>query len=312
VAAGETLYALTGITFGDPDITWQSVRQVLPPTVAYGILLGPFVLWALLRLSGYRPEAPATAAGLLSGRELVTAGAGALAGVAAGSAVRDTGSGRGPRLRAGTAPGRWAGDQRPGGGARPGGGSGGWGSRAPRLRLRGGVAGSAIARPAAPARLLPAISLRLGRGHRRDGLIGGPSGPAGAPALGGTGGRRRRFRRVRFSGSSPALGPAGQARRSRPARLRLGGRRGDGLVGGGALGRGSPASGGRRGAAPGRGTFRTGAFGNGIGGGRGLGRFLAGRRRGYAAPRFRRSGGGRLRRLLARAGRRPAGWRIGG
>src|SRR5262245_27515239 len=39
VAAGEALYALAGMTFGDPDITWQSVRLVLPVSVAYDILL---------------------------------------------------------------------------------------------------------------------------------------------------------------------------------------------------------------------------------------------------------------------------------
>ena len=53
VAAGETLYALAGMTFGDPDITWQSVRQVLPVSVAYDILLCPFVLYAVVRFGGY-------------------------------------------------------------------------------------------------------------------------------------------------------------------------------------------------------------------------------------------------------------------
>src|SRR5262252_3939546 len=32
-AAGEALYALVGLIFGDPDVTWQAVRQVLPPAV---------------------------------------------------------------------------------------------------------------------------------------------------------------------------------------------------------------------------------------------------------------------------------------
>ena len=53
VAAGEALYALAGMTFGDPDITWQSVRLVLPVSVAYDILLCPFVLYAVVRFGGY-------------------------------------------------------------------------------------------------------------------------------------------------------------------------------------------------------------------------------------------------------------------
>ena len=53
VAAGEALYAVAGMTFGDPDITWQSVRLVLPVSVAYDILLCPFVLYAVVRFGGY-------------------------------------------------------------------------------------------------------------------------------------------------------------------------------------------------------------------------------------------------------------------
>src|SRR5262245_45046280 len=105
VAAGETLYALAGMTFGDPDITWQSVRLVLPVSVAYDILLCPFVLYAVVRFGGYSGWASAGRRGResLAGRE--PAGAGLLGGVAAaglaagGAAVRDTRSGREPRLR---------------------------------------------------------------------------------------------------------------------------------------------------------------------------------------------------------------------
>jgi len=105
VAAGEALYALAGMTFGDPDITWQSVRLVLPVSVAYDILLCPFVLYAVVRFGGYGGWAMAGRRELdsLAGRE--PAGTGLLGGVAAaglaagGAAVRDTRSGREPRLR---------------------------------------------------------------------------------------------------------------------------------------------------------------------------------------------------------------------
>lgn len=304
VAAGETLYALVGIIFGDPGITWHSARQVLPAAVTYDILLSPFALYALARLGGYRAQRAGALGPGLGGHDLASAGAAALAGVAAaGGAVRDTGSGRGPRLRAGGARqvGAWSGGEREPGTRvhRPG---------APRLRLRGGVAGSAAAAPAGPPRLLAAVHPRFGRARRRDGLIGGAPGSAARTAIGG---RPGSLRAAAFSGGPSALTAGGQARGPRPARLRLGSRhRGDGLVGGGALGRGSswgPAA--RRGRAPGRGAFRGSSLGSGMGaGGPARGRFLPRRRRpgggpgSGVAPRFR--GRGRLRRLLPRRGGR--------
>ena len=101
-AAGEALYALVGLIFGDPDVTWQAVRQVLPAAVFYDLLISPFVLYAVAWLGGHARWGSDTApAGLLTGRELAAAGGGVLAGVAAASgAVRDTGAGRSPRLRA--------------------------------------------------------------------------------------------------------------------------------------------------------------------------------------------------------------------
>jgi rod shape-determining protein MreD len=248
-AAGEALYALVGITFGDPDITWHAVRQVLPPAAAYDVLLSPFVLCALVWLGGYREQPAAAGAGLPAGGELATAGAAALAGMAAaGSAVRDTGSGRGPRLRAAGA--RPAGPLRPaawtGGERFSGQEPGTWvhRPRSLRLRLGGGVPGSAAAgaagRTAAPARLLPTVRLRLGQPRRRDGLIGGPAGAAaggsarpafralpGRSAMGragglssgwlGGGGRNGGLRATSFSGSPSALAPGGQVRPRRRA-----------------------------------------------------------------------------------------------
>jgi rod shape-determining protein MreD len=344
-AAGEALYALVGITFGDPDITWHAVRQVLPPAVGYDVLLSPFVLYALVWLGGYREQPAGAGTGLLTGGEPATAGAAALAGVAAaGSAVRDTGSGRAPRLRpAGGRPAGWTSGERLSG-LEPG----AWvrRPRSPRLRLGDGVPGSAAARAAgrtgAPARLLPTVHLRLGQPRRRDGLIGGAasavaggSGPgfravpgrsaagrAGGPSRGwlGGGGRNGRLRATAFSGSPSALaprrrGPAGPLS-GRGPRLRLGGgRRGDGLVGGGSPGRSSWGRAPRAVAAPGKGAFRNASFRTGTpvsGGaaGRFPGRRFPGPRRGgnSAAPRFRGARDSWLRRLL-RGARRGRGWR---
>ena len=140
-----------GMTFGDPDITWQSVRLVLPVSVAYDILLCPFVLYAVVRFGGYGGWAMAGRRELesLAGRE--PAGAGLLGGVAAaglaagGAAVRDTRSGREPRLRpaAGRQADGWIGGHLTG----PGQQAGPWVSRRRplHLRARGGVAGSAAA-----------------------------------------------------------------------------------------------------------------------------------------------------------------------
>ena len=174
-AAGEVLYALTGLIFGDPDITWQAVRQVLPAAVTYDLLISPFVLYAVVLAGGYaRWGTDSAPAGLLSGRELAAAGAGLLAG-GAGGAVRDTGAGRrSPRLRAaaGHRTDGWIGGSRD----QPGKRAGAWVDRPRplRLRLRGGTAGSAAARQAGngkPARPLATVNLRLGTPRRRDGAV---------------------------------------------------------------------------------------------------------------------------------------------
>jgi rod shape-determining protein MreD len=205
VAAGEALYALAGMTFGDPDITWQSVRLVLPVSVAYDILLCPFVLYAVVRFGGYGGWAMPGRRELESLAARKPAGAGLLSGVAAaglaaGGAVRDTRSGREPRLRpaAGRGAGGWIGGHPAG----PGQQAGSWESRRrpPQLRARGGVAGSAAAAQAGlaarpgpgPAR---PVRLRLGSPRRGDGVLGGslramlgvgltgPSSPGASPRL---------------------------------------------------------------------------------------------------------------------------------
>jgi rod shape-determining protein MreD len=185
VAAGEALYALAGMTFGDPDITWQSVRLVLPVSVAYDILLCPFVLYAVVRFGGYGGWAMAGRRELESLARREPGGAGLLGGVAAaglaagGGAVRDTRSGREPRLRpgAGRQSDGWIGGHLTG----PGQQAGPWVSRRRplQLRARGGVAGSAAAaqtglaaRPG-PGRPAGSVHLRLGSPRRGDGVLGG-------------------------------------------------------------------------------------------------------------------------------------------
>jgi rod shape-determining protein MreD len=222
-AAGEVLYALAGMTFGDPDITWQSVRMVLPPALLYEILLSPFLLFAVTRLAHWaglearrRP-----AAGLLTGRELVSPGlVAALAGE--GLAVRDTGSGQVRlKLAGGRRAGPWAGGQQARNWVRQ--------PAASRIRLRAGVAGSAARGPAqAPVRRPAAARLRLGSPRRHDGVSGirwlGLA-AAGRAVLGGWdgrgSGRPAAIRGAAFSGGRSTLG-AGQAGRSREVRLRLG------------------------------------------------------------------------------------------
>src|SRR5262249_57219992 len=119
------------------------------------------------------------------------------------------------------------------GGGAPRGGAGGARARPPRLRLRGGVAGSATVRQAAkPARPLTTVRLRLGNARRRDGAIVARRHLAGAgpgaafdgraPSLAG---RPARLRGGALSGGPSALGQ-GQPRKQRQPRLKLGSKRG--------------------------------------------------------------------------------------
>jgi len=283
-AAGEVLYALVGLIFSDPEVTWQAVRQVLPAAVTYDLLLSPFVLYAVAFLGGYARWGTDTApASLLTGRELASAGAGLLAG----GAVRDTRTGRSPRLRA--AAGHRA-DGWIGGGRDQGGQQGGaWVDRRRplRLRLRGGVAGSATAAQAArqgAARPLATVRLRLGTPRRRDGAIVARRhlAPSGAAFEGGGrnwSGRPGRLRGSALTGGPSALGQP-RGRKQRGPRLKLGSkRRGDGRAGGRfGLGLWPGRSARRR--RMGRGSFTSGTAGRAA---------AAGARR-TAAPRFRSRG----------------------
>src|SRR5215467_6294288 len=259
-AAGEALYALVGLTFGDPDITVHAVRQVLPVAVFYDILLSPFVLYAVARLGGYA-QWGAGATSLLTGQELRPAGAWARVGMAgAAGAVRDTGTGRSPRLRAAAAhrADAWIG----GGQGKPGQARAWVDRRRPsRLRLRGGVAGSAAGGPPArtgPARLLPEVQLRLAAPRRRDGMIATRRGTAGTAFSNGraVAGSSTRLRGGSLSGGPSALSQQGRTRKQRTTRLKLGSRRNrDAVVGGGRIASGMWSGGPSRAARIGRGAF---------------------------------------------------------
>ncbi|HYB85937.1 MAG TPA: rod shape-determining protein MreD [Streptosporangiaceae bacterium] len=346
VAAGEALYALVGMIFGDPDITWQSVRMVLPVAVIYDILLCPFVLYAVVRFGGYGGVGIAAAREPeLTGRDLAGAGGVGLAGgaaaagaVAAGAAVRDTRSGRQPRLRA--AAGRqadaWIGGH-PGGTGQ----AGTWVHRRRplNLRARDGVAGSAASVPgrqgsrSGPARQ---VNLRLGTPRRGDGVLGGSlRGLLGVGLYGppGGSGRESQMRGAAFRGSGPAgngssgglsratssprlpgrafrggpsalTGVSRGLRRSAPLRLRM--RRKDGVLGGGVLGSRAAGGGGRGMSAAAFTAGRTPGAPGALRSGRGHG----------AVPRFRAAGRGprswRDRLLPGRRGSLPGGGLSGG
>ncbi|HTS96110.1 MAG TPA: rod shape-determining protein MreD [Streptosporangiaceae bacterium] len=216
--AGEALFALLGLAVSDPQVTWATVRDVLPSAVIYDVVLTPFVLYLIMRVVRFADalgQAPA-AAGAADGSALlartqaaggglprgalagatVLGGAGLLGGAgwlagpvgSRGSRARGSGSGarprgpRTPRLREAA--------------ARPGDGWVGGAPRtglpaAPRLhpgrpgrppRLRPGAGGSAIARPArTPPRSTP--NLRMGAASRRGGNIGRSLGTGGAGAV---------------------------------------------------------------------------------------------------------------------------------
>ena len=302
VAAGEVLYAFTGLIFGEPDVTWQAVRQVLPAAVFYDLLLSPFVLYAVALLGGYtRWGTDSAPAGLLSGRDLAPAGAGLLAG-----AVRDTGTGRSPRLRAAAghrADGWIGGRDQAGQRARA------WVDRRRplRLRLRGGTAGSAAGQAGKPGppRAPATVRLRLGTPRRRDGTIVArrylaPSAAAFDSRGPSWGGRSARLRGGALSGGPSALGQA-QGHKQRQPRLKLGSKR-DGLTGG-RLGRWLSRPARRR--RIGRGSFASGSAlrAGGAGG------------RPAAAPRFRARSGkppAALRTATPRFRRPAARWKRSG
>ena len=267
-AAGELLYALTGMIFGDPDITWTAIRHVLPASVGYDVLLSPFVLYAVARARGIAVAGLSALHGGADSHGLLTPRLAAAAGLLgpSGAVVRDSGTGRAPRLSArslragatqggsasgGRAPGRAPG--RPvqlhfgGAGAMQGGSASS--PRIPRqppsrpvsLRLgnRNWASRYSTGLPSRP------VSLRLGSRnwasrYRGGSLAGAASGllgdGAGGPAL--RPGRGPRLRGGAMPGGSASSTRVSLTRPVRPVHLRLGSsaRRRDGAIGGSVLG----------------------------------------------------------------------------
>jgi rod shape-determining protein MreD len=270
-ALGELLFALTGMIFGNLDITWSAIGQVLPASVLYDVLLSPFVLYVVVRARALAaPTLAAQGLGSFPGgsasRPLAVPG---LAGPAAlfagsGAVLRDSGTGRAPRLkartlRAGSNQGGSASGVRPPQ-ARP--------SRPVHLKFSGGGGSAQPGGPAAAGRAgrgRPSrpVNLHLGSRHRnsKPGVTrpqgswqrgGGSPARAFSRASGslkdGAGGRALRpSRGPRLRGGVMQGGSASGARAAavrtgirpaRPVTLRLGaGRRRDGAIGGSVLGR---------------------------------------------------------------------------
>ena len=129
-AAGELLFALTGMIFGDLDVTWSAVGHVLPASVLYDVLLSPFVLYAVIRARALATPTLA-AQGLASfpggsaGQRVMPGLAGAALFSGSGAVLRDSGTGGTPRLkartlRAGSGQGGSASGSRPAPARRPG------------------------------------------------------------------------------------------------------------------------------------------------------------------------------------------------
>jgi rod shape-determining protein MreD len=200
-AAGELLFALTGMIFGDLNVTWSAVGHVLPASVLYDVLLSPFVLYAVIRARAM--AAPALAAQGLgsfpggSARQQMVPG---LAGAAAlfsasGAVLRDSGTGRPPRLkartlRAGSGQGGAASGTRPA--QRPP-------SRSVHVNFSSGAGGSAAG--ARPAKRPPSRPVNLHLGRRGDRSAG--TRPQGSWPRGGGMPAKAFSRGIRSAGTRP-------------------------------------------------------------------------------------------------------------
>jgi rod shape-determining protein MreD len=241
-AVGEALSAVLGRVVSDPQVTWQAIRQVLPPAVIYDVVLTPFVLFAVMWavrwaesvgrgrvdaeagvvLASAQPALQRAGATVLGGAGLL-GGAGWLSGPA-GSGRRGAGrSPRAPRLRhAAARPGDgWIGGARRTGLAHPG-SPGSARPRQPRLRpgsatgrMAGGIRGPAAhpgyaAARSAQFRPRRQPNLRASARRHRDGAVGGSLGAA-------AGGLRRPAASARLPGSAfRSHGSPAGGRGSRP------------------------------------------------------------------------------------------------
>ncbi len=234
VATGEALIAAVGLVLEPAQVTLAQVRQVLPATIGYDLLLGPFVLSAVVLLTSLLDRIPSgqpEAAGTLT-----------YAGAQAGARAQ---RGRGKRAARTHQP-RIAhaaarhGDGWVGHATRRQLGAASSARHVPRLHHASGVAGSASglahprARPPAP------VNLRLAARRRGDAAIGNAIGASrtghswsARPHPGLLAGARREFRphpgtRGGSAAAQPSLGPSRPAGRTS---IKFSGRRRDATVG---------------------------------------------------------------------------------
>jgi rod shape-determining protein MreD len=57
VITGSVLYTGVGMTFGEADVTWAAAQRVLPFVIAYDLVLSPFVLYGVMRLTRWAGKA---------------------------------------------------------------------------------------------------------------------------------------------------------------------------------------------------------------------------------------------------------------
>jgi rod shape-determining protein MreD len=238
VAVGAALHAALGVMLSDPQVTWSAVRNVLPPSLVYDVILSPFVLYGVVRLSAWARRA---ADGHEGAEVAGPVPASWLAGTAAPvtGAVRQTAGAGSPRLHLGerrssdgwigavgaVSAARLVGSQRPpgkepklrfGGAAKGAGGTAGLGGgqrparrREPKLRFRGaspsGLTGTKLTGTKSAPRRMRFLSAR-----RRGGWFGA-GGRTGRGAV--RAGAVPRFRRRRLTGTIGTGGSLSRARR---------------------------------------------------------------------------------------------------
>ncbi len=226
-AAGEVMVAGLGLALQSAQVSWASIRLLLPASVSYDIALSPFVLYLVLLAGAWLADADA--ARPASGGAARAARAASLSGQGAGRAA-GLGPGAAPSGRRGL-----AGPGTLGGGAAPGGvvllGLGGWLAGPPHSRR---------ARRAA-ARHTP--RLRPGAGHQGDGWIGGSAAARGLAGPAQSGAVRSATGRSITGRSATGRLTTGRLTRGRWGRSALGGSAFRGQILGGTFLTGVPPTG---------------------------------------------------------------------
>ena len=236
IALGEALVAALALALQPGQVSVAVLRLVLPSSIAYDLLILPFVVYLVLALGALLEEGLTGAAGVRSALTVpMTAQSASRHGSTKGRAREPRlapGAGRPGDGWVGSAPRSAIGHYGPPG--RP---------AAHRLRLRpaNGLAGSAAGVARRPGAVVPSVNLRLAGGRRGDGFIGSTVGSALSPHLRQPGrhpgqlarsghGFRPQAGQVGGSASGQALlRPAGLSRGRAP--IRFGGRRRDATVG---------------------------------------------------------------------------------